>query len=69
MKLALRTGMPLPVLMRFVVRLMANLTDKDERGFEDRVIHLLEKMVPATGNQDMSRTSKQQSLPIVSVEQ
>ncbi|MDJ0312783.1 geranylgeranyl reductase family protein [Arthrobacter sp. H35-D1] len=69
MKLALRTGMPLPVLMRFVVRLMANLTDKDERGFQDRVIHLLEKMVPATGNQDMSRTSKQQSLPIVSVEQ
>lgn len=68
MKLALRTGMPLPVLMRFVVRLMANLTDKDERGFEDRVIHLLEKMVPATGNQDMSGTSKQQSLPIVSVE-
>lgn len=69
MKLALRTGMPLPVLMRFVVRLMANLTDKGERGFEDRVIHLLEKMVPATGNQDMPRTSKQQSLPIVSVEQ
>ncbi|WP_343318535.1 geranylgeranyl reductase family protein [Arthrobacter sp. TMP15] len=67
MKLALRTGMPLPVLMRFVVRLMANLTDKDEHGFEDRVIHLLEKMVPATGNQDMSATAKQQSLPIVSV--
>ncbi|WP_207343327.1 geranylgeranyl reductase family protein [Arthrobacter sp. E3] len=67
MKLALRTGMPLPVLMRFVVRLMANLTDKNERGLEDRVIHLLEKMVPATGNQDMSGTSKQQSLPLVSV--
>ena len=67
MKLALRTGMPVPVLMRFVVRLMANLTDKNERGFEDRVIHLLEKMVPATGNQDMSRTSKQQPLPLVSV--
>ncbi|MDO5752951.1 geranylgeranyl reductase family protein [Arthrobacter sp.] len=67
MKLALRTGMPLPVLMRFVVRLMANLTDKNEHGFEDRVIHLLEKMVPATGNQDMSGISKQQSLPLVSV--
>lgn len=67
MKLALRTGMPVPVLMRFVVRLMANLTDKNERGLEDRVIHLLEKMVPATGNQDMSGTSKQQSLPLVSV--
>lgn len=68
MKLALRTGMPLPYLMRFVVRLMANLTDAGERGFEDRVIHLLEKLVPATSNQGSS-TSKQQSLPIVSVKQ
>lgn len=70
MKLALRTGMPVPVLMRFVVRLMANLTDSTERGFEDRVIHLLEKLVPATSNQDTTTTtSKQQSLPIVSVKQ
>jgi len=69
MKLALRTGMPVPVLMRFVVRMMANLTDADERGFEDRVIHLLEKLVPATSNQGKTRTSKQQSLPIVSVKQ
>lgn len=69
MNLALRTGMPIPVLMRFVVRLMANLTDAGERGFEDRVIHLLEKLVPATSNQDTAGTSKQQSLPIVSVKQ
>ena len=69
MKLALRTGMPVPVLMRFVVRLMANLTDAGERGFEDRVIHLLEKLVPATSNQDLTGTAKQQSLPIVSVKQ
>ncbi|MFC8302935.1 geranylgeranyl reductase family protein [Specibacter sp. NPDC057265] len=69
MKLALRTGMPVPVLMRFVVRLMANLTDPGERGFEDRVIHLLEKLVPATSNQDRAGTPKQQSLPIVSVKQ
>ncbi|MBP2413132.1 geranylgeranyl reductase family protein [Arthrobacter stackebrandtii] len=69
MKLALRTGMPVPVLMRFVVRFMANLTDSGERGIEDRVIHLLEKLVPATSNQDDTRTSKQQSLPIVSVKQ
>ncbi len=69
MKLALRTGMPVPVLMRFVVRLMANLTDASERGFEDRVIHLLEKLVPATSNQDINHTSTQQSLPIVSVKQ
>lgn len=69
MKLALRTGMPIPMLMRFVVRMMANLTDAGERGFEDRVIHLLEKLVPATSNQDFPRTPKQQSLPIVSVKQ
>lgn len=52
MKLALRTGMPLPVLMKFVVRFMANLTDPSEKGFEDRVIHLLEKLVPPTSNQN-----------------
>ena len=69
MKLALRSGMSVPVLMRFVVRLMTNLSDTDNRGFEDRVIHLLEKLVPATSNQDITRTSKQDSLPIVSVKQ
>ncbi|MBG0738083.1 geranylgeranyl reductase family protein [Paeniglutamicibacter antarcticus] len=51
MKLALRTGMPIPVLMRFVVRMLANLTDSGGKSFEDRVIHLLEKLVPATDNQ------------------
>jgi hypothetical protein len=50
MKLALRTGMPIPVLMRFVVRLLANLTDPSAKGFEDRVIRLLELLVPATSN-------------------
>jgi flavin-dependent dehydrogenase len=50
MKLALRTGMPIPVLMRFVVRLLANLTDPSARGFEDRVIRVLELLVPATSN-------------------
>jgi hypothetical protein len=50
MKLALRTGMPVPVLMRFVVRLLANLTDPAARGFEDRVIRVLESLVPATSN-------------------
>ncbi|NVM93421.1 geranylgeranyl reductase family protein [Arthrobacter wenxiniae] len=68
MKLALRTGMPVPALMRFVVRMMANLTDAGERGFEDRVIHLLEKLVPATGNQGTT-APKHHSLPIVSVKQ
>ncbi|SDK67155.1 geranylgeranyl reductase family protein [Arthrobacter sp. ok362] len=50
MKLALRTGMPVPVLMRFVVRMLANLTDPAAKGFEDRVIRVLESLVPATSN-------------------
>ena len=50
MKLALRTGMPIPVLMRFVVRMLANLTDASAKGFEDRVIRVLEMLVPATSN-------------------
>ncbi|WP_035767865.1 FAD-dependent oxidoreductase [Arthrobacter castelli] len=55
MKLALRTGMPIPVLMRFVVRLLANLTDNDGKGFEDRVVHLLERLTPPTSNQASTR--------------
>ncbi|WP_043440370.1 geranylgeranyl reductase family protein [Arthrobacter sp. L77] len=51
LSLALRTGMPVPLLMRFVVRMLANLTDTGGRGFEDRVIHLLESLVPPTSNQ------------------
>ena len=54
MKLALRTGMPVPVLMRFVVRMLANLTDPAAKGFEDRVIRVLESLVPATSNQATS---------------
>lgn len=50
MKLALRTGMPIPVLMRFVVRLLANLTDPSAKGVEDRMIRVLEALVPATSN-------------------
>lgn len=55
MKLALSSGMPVPALMRFVVRMMANLTDAGGAGFEDRVIHLLEMLVPATANQSSAR--------------
>lgn len=58
MKLALRTGMPIPVLMRFVVRLLANLTDNDGKGFEDRVVHLLERLTPPTSNQSPTRPKK-----------
>ncbi|MCM0615480.1 geranylgeranyl reductase family protein [Paenarthrobacter sp. MSM-2-10-13] len=55
MKLALRTGMPIPVLMRFVVRMLANLTDPSAKGFEDRVIRVLEMLVPATSNTSPAR--------------
>jgi flavin-dependent dehydrogenase len=57
MKLALRTGMPVPALMKFVVRLMANVTDESAKGFEDRVIRLLEALVPATSNTSLSPSS------------
>ncbi|MEZ2388276.1 geranylgeranyl reductase family protein [bacterium RCC_150] len=50
MKLALRTGMPIPVLMRFVVRMLANLTDASAKGLEDRAIRVLEMLVPPTSN-------------------
>ena len=58
MKLALRTGMPIPVLMRFVVRMLANLTDPSAKGFEDRVIRVLEMLVPATSNTSSVRPFK-----------
>jgi geranylgeranyl reductase family protein len=57
MKLALRTGMPIPVLMRFVVRMLANLTDTSAKGFEDRAIRVLEMLVPATSNTTSSAAS------------
>ncbi len=50
MKFALRTGMPVPLIMRFVVRLMANLTDRVDQDAMDRTAHLLERLVPATSN-------------------
>ncbi|MCQ1949154.1 geranylgeranyl reductase family protein [Arthrobacter sp. zg-Y859] len=59
MKLALRTGMPIPVLMRFVVRMLANLTDSSSKGIEDRVIALLEMLVPPASNQGTPITPRQ----------
>ena len=64
LSLALRTGMPVPVLMRFVVRMLANLTDSPGRGFEDRVIHLLESLVPPTSNQSARGTSRSVRKPV-----
>jgi flavin-dependent dehydrogenase len=50
MRLALRTGMPIPALMRVVVRLLANLTEPRGGGLEDRAIRVLESLTPATKN-------------------
>ncbi|MGX9900085.1 geranylgeranyl reductase family protein [Arthrobacter sp. SA17] len=63
MKLALRTGMPIPVLMRFVVRLLANLTDPAAKGFEDKVIRVLEALVPATSNTSSAPSATKQRFP------
>jgi len=47
MKLATRHGLPHPVLMRFVLKLMANLTDARGGDAMDRVINALSKLAPA----------------------
>ncbi len=47
MKLAARHGMPRPALMRFALKLMANLTDRRDGDAMDRLINGLTKMVPA----------------------
>ncbi|WP_442544932.1 geranylgeranyl reductase family protein [Arthrobacter sp. KN11-1C] len=62
MKLALRTGMPIPVLMRFVVRMLANLTDPSAKGFEDRAIRVLEMLVPATSTAASTRAGTESTL-------
>jgi geranylgeranyl reductase family protein len=47
MKLATRHGLPHPVLMRFVLKLMANLTDPRGGDAMDRVINVLSRLAPA----------------------
>jgi geranylgeranyl reductase family protein len=47
MKLATRHGLPHPVLMRFVLKLMANLTDPRGGDAMDRVINALSRLAPA----------------------
>ncbi|GAA1655450.1 geranylgeranyl reductase family protein [Fodinicola feengrottensis] len=47
MKLATKYGMPRPVLMRFVLKLLANLTDPHATDTSDRIINALKKMAPA----------------------
>jgi geranylgeranyl reductase family protein len=47
MKLATKYGMPRPVLMRFVLKLLANLTDPHATDNSDRIINALKKLAPA----------------------
>ncbi len=56
MRLALKLGFSSEVLMNMVVRLLANLSDEVPRTIEDRVIHVLERLTPATDNQNSART-------------
>lgn len=52
---AVRTGMAVPQLMRFVVRVMTELSDRPAVTWEDRVVALLDALTPATDN---TRTAK-----------
>jgi menaquinone-9 beta-reductase len=47
MRLAARHGLPHPVLMRFVLKLMANLTDPRGGDAMDRVVNALSRLAPA----------------------
>jgi len=47
MKLATRHGLPHPVLMRFVLKLMANLTDPRGGDSMDRIVNALSRLAPA----------------------
>ncbi len=47
MRFATKHGMPHPMLMRFVLKLLANLTDQRGGDAMDRVINALTKVVPA----------------------
>jgi geranylgeranyl reductase family protein len=47
MKVATRHGLPHPVLMRFTLKLLANLTDPQGGDAMDRVINALTKVAPA----------------------
>ncbi|GAB3041834.1 geranylgeranyl reductase family protein [Sediminivirga luteola] len=54
MQLGVKYGLGSTVLMRFVVKLLANLTEtphRPDRDAYDRLIHALERLTPATSNQ------------------
>ena len=45
MRLSVKYGIPRPMLMRFALRVMANLTDGRDGVFEDKVMHGLLSLV------------------------
>ena len=47
MQACTRHGLPHPALMRFVLKLLANLTDPHDGDLSDRVIHALTRVTPA----------------------
>jgi flavin-dependent dehydrogenase len=47
MRICTRHGLPHPTLMRFVLKLLANLTDPRDGDAADRVINALVKLAPA----------------------
>jgi hypothetical protein len=47
MKQATRYGLPRTTLMRFMLKLMANLTDPRDGDVSDKVINALARVVPA----------------------
>jgi flavin-dependent dehydrogenase len=47
MRVATRHGLPHPTLMRFVLKLLANLTDPRDGDAMDKVINALTKIAPA----------------------
>ena len=47
MRACTRHGLPHPALMRFVLKLLANLTDPHDGDLSDRVINVLTKLTPA----------------------
>jgi hypothetical protein len=46
MRACTRHGLPHPALMRFVLKLLANLTDPHDGDVSDRVINVLTRLTP-----------------------
>jgi hypothetical protein len=49
MRACTRHGLPHPALMRFVLKLLANLSDPHDGDLSDRVIAVLTRLTPALG--------------------